>query len=260
MKTLRRLLFLFPIVLACVSTNANAWFFFFLPGSVTSKIGDALSGSEGDSCVKTTAKVGDTINSPTGNSATVKSLSGTSSRCQDPNLPIRALLTFNYSFSSKAGMDIPEGFEQKPLTDMQRYQGFLLKAEHPVKRLNFMVSSQPRTPATEAAALARSIATRMMAAIDDAKGSREEELSIRGMHALRFEVEGKNKGLFGARFTYVVTLLEGSQEMIVVNAWAPTKDDFEKERNELRQLAFRVEGLSSNDAATPSPGHCGLRG
>jgi riboflavin synthase alpha subunit len=73
------------------SSSANAWFFFFLPGSVTSKIGDALTGSEGENCVGANAKVGDSIN-VNGTFMTVKSLSGTSSRCTNPAWPIRALL------------------------------------------------------------------------------------------------------------------------------------------------------------------------
>src|SRR5690349_21588412 len=107
---MKRVHLVIAAALLCATTQANAWFFFFLPGSVTSKIGDAITGAEGENCVKAIAKVGDVLTSPSGNTATIKTLSGTSSRCRDPNLPIRALLTFNYSFSSKAGMDVPEGF------------------------------------------------------------------------------------------------------------------------------------------------------
>ena len=44
------------------STDANAFFFFFLPGAVTGKIADAVTGAEGDNCVGALAKVGDAIN------------------------------------------------------------------------------------------------------------------------------------------------------------------------------------------------------
>lgn len=66
--------------------------FFYIPGSVTSSVGDALTGAEGAHCVPDRAKVGDTINFGAGRSGTVKSLSGTSSRCQNPEMPIRALI------------------------------------------------------------------------------------------------------------------------------------------------------------------------
>jgi hypothetical protein len=233
---------------------AHAWFFFFIPGSVTGKISDALSGAEGDSCVGPNAKVGDVIKSPTGNTATVKSLSGTSSRCRNPELPIRALLTFNYSFSSKAGMNIPEGFESKPVSEMQRFQGFLLRAENPLTKAGFAVSALPRTATVDAASVATKVEAHMKTLIDDAKTSAEEELTIKGLRALRFEMEGKNKGLFGGTFIYVVTLLEGSTEVLVVNAWAPTKADFSKEREELQRLALSVDGLAApSPALIPNP-------
>lgn len=78
--------------LTLVSTNANAWFFFFLPGSVTGAITDAVTGSEGSNCVGENAKVGDVISLPGGVQGTIKSLSGTSVRCTQPEFPIRALI------------------------------------------------------------------------------------------------------------------------------------------------------------------------
>ncbi|MEX8495459.1 SHOCT domain-containing protein [Sphaerotilus sp.] len=244
----------FSVALLCVTTQANAWFFFFLPGSVTSKIGDAITGAEGENCVTAAAKVGDVLKSPSGNTATIKSLSGTSSRCQDPNLPIRALLVFNYQFSSKAGIDIPNGFEQKPLTDMQRFQGNLLKAENSSLKSGVFVSSRGRDASTDSPAIAQAIATRMITTLEEGKTLNEEQLSVNGMKAYRFEVAGKSKALFHPKFTYVVTVLEGAQELVVVNAWTPT-DDYDKNKDLLRSLAFRISGVNSTEteqAAVPS--------
>lgn len=68
----------------------GCWFV-FIPGSVMSAVTDKVTGSEGDHCVASEAKVGDRINI-NGQMMTVKSLSGTSTRCQGV-YPIRALLT-----------------------------------------------------------------------------------------------------------------------------------------------------------------------
>jgi hypothetical protein len=54
---------------------------------------DGLSGAEGEHCVDTRAKVGDSITLPNGSVWKVASLSGTSTRCQNPAHPIRAKLT-----------------------------------------------------------------------------------------------------------------------------------------------------------------------
>lgn len=69
--------------------------FIYLPGSVTSAISDSITGAEGQNCVGANAKVGDRVRTPGGGWATVKSLSGTSMRCTNPELPIRALLAFD---------------------------------------------------------------------------------------------------------------------------------------------------------------------
>ncbi len=69
-------------------------FFFFIPGKLIDSAADALTGSEGQHCVAIGAKVGDKIRLPGGGQATVKSLSGTSMRCSNPQIPIRALLDF----------------------------------------------------------------------------------------------------------------------------------------------------------------------
>jgi hypothetical protein len=64
--------------------------FVFIPGSVVSGVSDAITGSKGEHCVSRAAKVGDLIRTPDGRVFRVESLSGTSVRCTDSSLPIRA--------------------------------------------------------------------------------------------------------------------------------------------------------------------------
>lgn len=94
---MKRILSLLFLLLTLASTNANAWFFFFIPGSVTGAITDAITGDKGESCVGSNTKVGDTIRMPDGSYGTVKSLSSSSSsRCTN-NQPIRALIEVSNS-------------------------------------------------------------------------------------------------------------------------------------------------------------------
>lgn len=243
----RRLLWPLAVVLAVASSNANAFFFFFIPGGVVNKIGDAFTGAEGDNCVKDTTRVGDVITSPAGNKATVKSLSGTSSRCQNPALPIRALLVFDHTFSSKAGIDVPEGYEPETLTDMQRFEGGLLKAENWKTKAGFYISTAKRAPTSDMSMFARNIAGRMSTLMDDAVNSNDETIQVNGLNALRFEVRGKNKGIFGRKLLYVVTIIESDHELLVINAWSPDEAD----KASLQQLAFRVTGLTPVVAEAP---------
>jgi hypothetical protein len=242
------------LAMLLASTSAHAWFFFFIPGSVVGKIGDAITGSEGENCVAEKAKVGDVLTSPTGNTAVIKSLSGTSGRCPKPELPIRAKLEFTYSFSSKAGIEIPEGYEQKLLNETQRFAGMLLKAENSASRTGFLVSTRRRAPNADPAAVARSIGDSMTRLLQEGSAAHDEQLQINDMNAWRFEVAGKTKGLFGQSVTYLVTILEGNEELVVVNAWAPT-GSFAKERQGLEKIAAGVKGIKTGDApvATTPP-------
>ena len=67
----------------------------FIPGIMIDAASDAITGAEGSSCVVAAAKVGDRVHIPSMKPATVKSLSGTSIRCKQPEYPIRALLAFD---------------------------------------------------------------------------------------------------------------------------------------------------------------------
>lgn len=85
---LRFLLVLSPVILL------QGCFFIFIPGSVINAAADSLSGSVGKNCVGASAKVGDRVILPNdGATWHIEKLEGTSYRCTDPNLPIRALLS-----------------------------------------------------------------------------------------------------------------------------------------------------------------------
>jgi hypothetical protein len=233
-------------LLAFMTTSAHAVFFFFIPGSVIGKVGDALTGAEGEQCVHASAKVGDVLRSPNGNTATIKSLSGTSSRCQRPEYPVRAALQFNYTFTSQAGIEMPEGFELKPVTDSARYAGALMRAEGPA-RMAFQVSARPKD--SDIGAVANAVSNQMSGMVEDYRVIRQEQATINGMRAAIFESEGKNKGAFGPKFTYIVTVLEGDKELVVVNAWAPWKEDLSYERAKLRSIAPMVKGIHTDNPA-----------
>ena len=68
----------------------GCWFV-FIPGSVITAVGDKLTGAEGSHCVRAGSDVGNSI-LVNGSVHTIQSLSGTSTRCTNPQLPIRALL------------------------------------------------------------------------------------------------------------------------------------------------------------------------
>lgn len=82
---------LLKVLLVSAACSQLGGCFIFIPGSVVGKISDTLTGDEGEHCVTRAAKVGDTFRLMDGRTATVKSLSGASMRCNDAT-PIRAAL------------------------------------------------------------------------------------------------------------------------------------------------------------------------
>lgn len=78
-------------------------FFVFIPGAVIDKVSDTMTGAKGSNCIREDVKVGDKVYLPDGSVGTITEISGKSSRCKDPNMPIRAVLElskdkgFNYS-------------------------------------------------------------------------------------------------------------------------------------------------------------------
>lgn len=77
--------------MAACTQLAGCWFV-FIPGSLVQKVSDGITGAEGEHCVARHVKVGDRLTTPSGKVGTVQSLSGTSSRCGDPDRPIRAAI------------------------------------------------------------------------------------------------------------------------------------------------------------------------
>jgi hypothetical protein len=78
-------------LVAC--TQLSGCFFVFIPVSLIAKASDAVTGAEGEHCVGRAAVVGSKIRDKDGSIYTVKSLSGTSVRCTNPDMPIRAALS-----------------------------------------------------------------------------------------------------------------------------------------------------------------------
>lgn len=164
-------------LLACVSSNANAWFFFFLPGSVTSKIGDAFTGAEGDNCVGSNAKVGDTIRLATGKLMTVKSLSGTSSRCTNAEHPIRALLVPSATVTAPPTPDnmAKEAEAKKSAAEEAANK---LAAEEEAKKLAAEEETKKLAAEEDVKRLAAEEEAKRVAAESEAKGIAAEEAAI----------------------------------------------------------------------------------
>lgn len=239
-------------LLVCYS-HANAWFFFFIPGSVTRAVGDAVTGAKGDVCVPESVKVGDSIPSIAGNTMKILSLSGTSSLCTNPATPIRADVEYTFTFKSNAGVSLSDDYEAKPLTDYQRYNGTLLIATSKSQRnKGVLINSREKRPNTDPQGVASAFERAQIAALADAQTKNAEMVKLNGSQAWRFEVHGKTKGTFGTEMVYIITVMEGDNEVLVVNTFTPTSS-YQRDRDELRKVAEGVSGIKTQETQVASP-------
>jgi hypothetical protein len=243
---------LFAAFISLLSTSAHAWFFFFIPGSLSRSASDAMTGAKGNLCVGEKIEVGHTFTSSSGNTAKVLSLSGTSSICQNPAQPIRAEIEFNYTFSSKAGIELSDDFKPGNITDLERFNGFLLKAtSSSIREHGIQISATTKKPTLSLQTMANNIERSMLAnqKFSGATSQNAEEIKINGMPAVRFEISATIKGMFGSKVTYLYTILEGDDEYVVVNVYSLT-DYLEEHREELKQYASRINGIHAISTAT----------
>lgn len=89
-------------VILLLTLQLGGCWFVFIPGSLIQKASDGVTGAEGDHCVGRVAKVGDRIKLSNGTLGVVQSLSGTSVRCTNETMPIRASLTIENQSQSEA--------------------------------------------------------------------------------------------------------------------------------------------------------------
>ncbi len=231
---------------AMVAGNANAVFFFFLPGSVTGKITDAITGAEGENCVSSGAKVGDTIRMPTGEVRNIKSLSGTSIRCTKPEFPVRALLEVTpfapsrQQHSTKVGIDLPSGWVSSPLSDAAKNGGGQLMAINRTTDTGLFLSAVPRKGITDMMTFVMTKRAGQANSLTEPEQSEVVETRASGVRAWRFRVTGKIKS--GTKITYLQTILETDEEIVGLNAWT-TAAAFDQQRQEMEKLSEGITGF-----------------
>lgn len=255
----------------CLSFNAHAVFFFFIPGSVASKVSDAVTGSEGDHCVGEQAKVGDAIRLTSGSLMTVKSLSGASGRCTDSKFPVRALLeprtsppAANASVSpiatdaaTEARLDLPDSWEQRPLTDRLKAGRNVLYTTNRTTDSGLLLATVRRSGITDVATYATTTSARVINLLKEATQSPVTKLTINGASAWQVEISGKSTarlpvaGAEGLPIIVLQTVYEGSQEIVILNSWT-TAANYKNQKVELQRIANSLTGIASTTTENTS--------
>jgi hypothetical protein len=229
-----------------LSSNAYAWFFFFLPGAVTGKIADAFTGAEGENCVGIAAKVGDNIRLENGDVKSITSLSGTSTRCTNPELPIRALLgnatTSPPAHISKAGIDLPDAWTPQTLTDALKAENALLHAANRNTDTWLVLSAMSHKGITDMKAFATARRSALANMLTEAQVSEISQSMKNGVPAWQYTVSGKLKN--GTDVTYLMTIFDTDGEIVALNTWTTTTG-FAGQKVAMEGLSTRISGLAA---------------
>ncbi len=188
--------------------------FVYIPGSVIDATSDAITGSEGENCVNTAAKVGDLVKTSSG-TMTVVSLSGTSSRCKDPNLPIRAKLAAAIPAPAPP-INLSADWKAQPLGSDEPERGIFAHAVNKSLDAAVVYSSVTRSSVPDVQQFAEKIAYLQMAKLTNPERTPVHETTCSGRTMFAIEVTGT---INGHRLTYADMIMPTDKTIIEVSAW-----------------------------------------
>jgi hypothetical protein len=241
-KNMRKLL----LVLFLLCAEANAW---QLNPSLV------LNNPNTESCIATTYKVGDKIPSPIGSSSysIIRSISGSSSRCQVQTNPNLANVEMVMGVSPKFQMEVPDEYKAIPINDLTKMNGTVLASlsERGGLRELYVFYRQREAIISPEAIMQATINGLATYTKEAPIVKNQEELIINGMKAWRYEAIGTGKTIFAPSVTYQLTMLEGDNEYLIINA-ASKSSNYEEDKQNFYSIAYKISGIKSNSKSEAS--------
>jgi len=251
-------------IIACLAAplNAHAWFFFVIPGAAIDAIADAISGSEGENCVGSNVKVGDKITLSGGGGGVVKSLSGTSYRCTNPALPIRAMVVVRSAEDpsppespkatntpSRVGLRLPKGWESYPPSEPEAARGIVLNAIDRTTQTRVTLYSEKRQGAGDMVKYSEAKRATQAAALKNPQSSAIAPIEINSFQAWRYEVSGT--AYDDERYTYHNTIIDTGSEIVRVSAMSK-ESEYSAQRSSMESLAYGLAGFQHTTSPSNS--------
>lgn len=223
----------------CVS-QANAWFFFFIP-NLGSLVGTPTS-NKANFCASQNAKVGATDKSPAGHTLKLINIFGTSATCSNPTQPISAQVEYTFN-PSKAGINLSDDWEVGSTSDWERYGGEIIRAKSKsTTNKTLFINTFLRQPSIDLNKISNDTIKRLLSSMKNPTIVNSEELKIIGLNATRVEVSGETRETFSSKLTTLLTIIEGKNEYILISLGA-NKDDFGNFREEFKKFPDSISGL-----------------
>lgn len=233
-----RKIHLVALIAMIMSTHVQAGVIIFIPGAGISKMHDLLTGSHGEFCVSKTTKVGDVTRSPIGNTKTVMTLSGISSRCNNPEMPIRAMVELELNFVLKIGFELPESYVTERLSDFDKFNGTVLIATATETKASIRVEALERQSTKDILILADEYRNDLGLAIGDVLAPIISETKVKGVRVVRIEALSNVE----SNPSFLYTIMEGLKEVFVIKATSKTAN-FKANRSDFIKIPELATGF-----------------
>jgi hypothetical protein len=142
--------------------------------------------------------------------------------------------------ADKLSLSLPPDFEMKPITDALRSQGATLFAVNRTLDVGLLIIPVRHEGITDLMAFAMTKRAGQADKLTDATFTDVTRLEVGGRNAVRYSATGTYNNV---RVTYVVTLIEGHEQIVMVNAWAGATNALQQ-MSLLERLADTVSGIS----------------
>jgi hypothetical protein len=142
--------------------------------------------------------------------------------------------------ANQLALALPDGFVTMPLTDTMKSQGAALYALNRTLDAGVIVFPVQHEGITDLAAFARTKRANQADRLKDATFTEVIHVQVGGRNAVRYTASGTYNNF---KLTYVTTLIEGHDFIVIVNAWAGTTNA-QQHMILLEGLADMVSGIS----------------
>lgn len=137
-------------------------------------------------------------------------------------------------------IELPPGFAARPLQDAMKAGGSVFFAVNHTVDIGFLVSADRHEGVSDLMSYALTKRANKTDRLKDATSSEVSQVKIGGRQAYRYTVTGTLNKL---RITYVTTVIEGHDQIIIVDAWTGVTNA-EQQKTLLEGIASTVSGIS----------------
>lgn len=215
-------------------------------------------------CVGPDVRMGDNIVQPDGRITVIDTIYGSSDHCKSANFPVRVATVVATSppelRTTNARIDVPDHWDQRPLTDVMKANGSVLFMYNKESRSGLVLSTIKRDHVSDMTAFAESRLRRQLGKLTDAQPGPITTMEVNGIPAWRFEVAGRTKS--GTMLKYMNTLFEGEEEAVVLSTWT-TVEAYDGQRELLASISDSLSGVGpqpgekNEQGALPTAGQVG---